>query len=563
MTAHSLVLRHAVALPVLAIALLATASPAFAKAGLKSAKPVAAASIPASAGDDDKVAQALARGDINTAQALAEAAVARSPRESGLRLVLGRVYLRAGRFESAAGMLADARSLGDTGGRTALGLALAQIACGRGADAVALLDGAHDTIPVADYGLALAMAGAAPRGVAILGDALHSGDQSPKLRQNLAYAYALDGRWGEARMMAAMDTPAEKLDARLSQWAETAQPDAVRRRVANLIGVPLRDDPGVPLSLALANIPAMTASQSALAQASVPAVAAEAAQPQTVVADAAPPSVGPSAGQTYGQPSPQTANVPAPTELAVKTDSNGELPPVDHTSAPAQASAVATASLPATVVLHRADTTRLVGVAVAHADVVAARHARHHGPDHAALAASVEARPQTVAPADAQKVAVAGSGSQPVASAPPLAVSASAPTHSHKGHAHKDVAVAEAAPAATPASIPAPATSGAATHLVQLGSFSSQQNAEHARQTFVARDPSLSHRQFVITQALVNGRNFWRVAVMGFDATSAGQACSAIRHHGGACFAYAAGHLPGGQTLAVAAPPKQDHLAHR
>ena len=135
--------------------------------------------------------------------------------------------------------------------------------------------------------------------------------------------------------------------------------------------------------------------------------------------------------------------------------------------------------------------------------------------------------------------------------------------HQHKPHVRKDVAVAEAAPAREPIALPAPKASGAATHLVQLGSFSTQQNAEHARQTFLARDPALGHRQFIITQAFVKGHNFWRVAVMGFDASSAGQTCSAIRQHGGACFAYAAGHLPGGQALAMATPARQDQLARR
>ena len=180
-----ILVRYAVALPVLAVALLASGqwagAQAHAKAPLRAAKPVVAAdAAAASSGESDKVAQALARGDVATAQGLAEAAVAQNPGAAGLRVVLGRVYLRAGRFESAAAMLADARTLGDTSGRTALGLALAKIACGQGADAVALLDAAHDTIPVGDYGLALAMAGDAPRGITVLGDALRGGDQSPK-----------------------------------------------------------------------------------------------------------------------------------------------------------------------------------------------------------------------------------------------------------------------------------------------------------------------------------------------------------------------------------------------
>ena len=597
--------RQGVALGVLGVALLAASAPAYAKTAAHAARPATPAKTAAApaAGDGDKVAQALAQGDISTAQALAEAAVTANPRAAGVRVVLGRVYLRAGRFESAASMLADARTLGDASARTALGLALAQIASGHGADAVAVLDGAHDAIPVSDYGLALAMAGQTARGVAILGDALRGGDQSPKLRQNLAYSFALDGRWGEARLMAAFDTPAEKLDARLSQWADTAQPDAVRKRVANLIGVPLREDPGVPLSLALA--PAVPAADSA-GNAAVPASAvqtvpaANAASPAVVaqggatpapaeparLADAKPETTAPAqpavaaaptpVAQALAEAAPAAAPAPAAATLAVKTDANGELPAVDHAPAAAPPALAVATPVPhsgpnaeptaTTLVLHRADTTRLVGVALAHADVVAARHARlqarRHGLEHAALAAGVEPRATAPAPSPAPEVAQSAAPSAPAKLA--VAETAARPAaHQHKPHVRKDVAVAEAAPAREPIALPAPKASGAATHLVQLGSFSTQQNAEHARQTFLARDPALGHRQFIITQAFVKGHNFWRVAVMGFDASSAGQTCSAIRQHGGACFAYAAGHLPGGQALAMATPARQDQLARR
>ena len=674
-TGHRRLARHVVALPVLAAALLSAGTAAEARAGAHAIKPaVAAPAATTPPGEGDKVAQALARGDIAGAQVLAEAAVAANPHAAGVRVVLGRVYLRAGRFESAAGMLADARTLGDTSGRTALGLALAQIACGHEADALALLDAAHDTIPVGDYGLALAMAGDAPRGITILGDALRGGDQSPKLRQNLAYAFALGGRWGEARMMAAFDTPADKLDGRLSQWAETAQPDAARLRVANLISVPMRSDAGAPPALALASVTAASGALAGQTAAASPAtlpgsallaagVAPDAAASNTaakelagkdaggklaagsaakpVLADASVRAVPPVVQVAVAEPapavipaaaSPHVAPVDAvvakpvaakavaendvpvrdgaekdifgPAALATKTDANGELPAVDHARpspalaaalAPALAAAVASApaqpvaapapnaafaafaanSATTEVILHRADTTKLVGVALARADVVAAHKARHHGgqkagsdqptsvqpvSEHLASTTPAESRPAPATPL-AVHVAVAAPANSQTASSQTASshIGSLAAVHPRKIHGHKDTAVAEAA------AIPAPANAGAAsaTHLVQLGSFSSQQNAEHARQTFIARDPALGHRQFVITQALVNGRNFWRVAVMGFDANSAGQTCGAIRHHGGACFAYAAGHLPGGQALALVAPARQDHLARR
>lgn len=203
---------------------------------------------------DDTMAEAskaLAKGKVDRAIELAEAAVAANPREPSYRSVLGQAYFKAGRFDSAAATYDDAMKLGDNSARTALGLALANVAAGRNRQAVAILDDWRDAIPGADLGLALALAGETSRGVAILADQLRAGDNSAKLRQNLAYAYALDGRWREARVMAAMDVPADQLDARLSEWAATAKPEDAKARVAGLIRAPLRDDPGQPKALAL------------------------------------------------------------------------------------------------------------------------------------------------------------------------------------------------------------------------------------------------------------------------------------------------------------------------
>ena len=630
--AHFGIAMGGIALGALAAGLLVAASPACAKSSTHGAKPASSAVTPVPAADDDsKVARALAQGDFETAVALGEAAVAKNPRAPGVRVVLGRVYLRMGRFESAAAMLGDARALGDSSGRTALGLALAQIACGRSGQAVAVLDAAQKDIPVSDYGLALAMASESARGVAVLGDALRAGDKSPKLRQNLAYAYALDGRWGEARLMAAFDLAPDQLDARLAQWAETARPDAPRKRVAALIGVPLRDDSGAPMSLLLGAAPAgpapvLDAARNAV-QAAPKSIAPETAAAAPAVPQSAPiqpavvqqaafsPTAAPSADQTAPSPLAPTslaqaplapvapssapaapaaaastlasadpapaaaasetaaaaaASAPVVAEAAPKTDANGELPPIDHAQSAqvlARAEAPAAPAAPpsaAMLTLHRADTTHLVGVALAHSDLAAARHARHHRADHApadhAPANQGADHLAMNAPSEAAPVATSASA-DPVPATPPVeahpikasrlaAHQSEAKPHTAKHH-HDGANLAQAA---APSEAAPHEANGASTHLVQLGAFSSQQNADHARQTFLARDPSLSHHQFVITQALVNGRNFWRVAVMGFDAGSASHMCGSIKHHGGACFAYAAGRLPGGQVLALATP---------
>lgn len=203
----------------------------------------------------DKVAaeakQALAKGNVDKAISMAEGLVAANPREAAYRGLLGQAYLRAGRFESAAQSLDDAMKLGDNSTRTALSLALAYSSMGRNGDAISILDDWRDAIPAADLGLAYALAGDTSRGVSILSDALRAGDNTPKLRQNLAYAFALDGKWREARLMAAQDVPADKLDARISGWADKARPEDARLRVASLIGAPVRTDAGMPAQLAL------------------------------------------------------------------------------------------------------------------------------------------------------------------------------------------------------------------------------------------------------------------------------------------------------------------------
>lgn len=208
----------------------------------------------------DKIAvqarKALGAGQADKAIQLGERLVAANPQEPGYRAILGQAYLRAGRFESAAQALDEAMQLGDNSARTALGLALANSGLGRNAEAVAILDDWREAIPAADLGLAYAMAGQAERGTAILVDALRGGENTPKLRQNLAYAYALNGRWREARIMASQDVPADRLDERISSWASQAKPEDSRLRVAGLIGAPLRSDGGMPAQLALQLSPA-------------------------------------------------------------------------------------------------------------------------------------------------------------------------------------------------------------------------------------------------------------------------------------------------------------------
>ncbi|MFX8692449.1 hypothetical protein ABTM44_18145, partial [Acinetobacter baumannii] len=78
-----------------------------------------------------------------------------------------------------------------------------------------------------------------------------------------------------ARAMVEQDLPADKVDARLNEWALTNRPEDTRKRVALLLGTPIRGDSGMPASLALAahadgqNAAAEPAKAPALARAAV------------------------------------------------------------------------------------------------------------------------------------------------------------------------------------------------------------------------------------------------------------------------------------------------------
>jgi Flp pilus assembly protein TadD len=223
---------------------------------------------------------ALAAGKHEQAIAHAEAAVLAEPRNAEYRAMLGAAYLDAGRFASAATSFDDAMKLGDNSPRTALSLALALTGEGKTSEAAALLNDWEGEIATADVGLALALAGQPARGVHLMGNAIRAGENTPKMRQNLAYAYALAGQWREARLMAAQDVPADQVSDRIAEWAATAAPEQSQARLAKLLDVPGgAQDAGQPIQLALANTPSLEqlaseASATATPAAELPAIAA-------------------------------------------------------------------------------------------------------------------------------------------------------------------------------------------------------------------------------------------------------------------------------------------------
>jgi Flp pilus assembly protein TadD len=396
---------------------------------------------------------ALAKGKAQDAVEHAEAAVLAEPRNAAYRAMLGTAYLDAGRFASAETTFNDAMKLGDNSTSTALSLALALDGQGKYQQAAALLRDWESQIAPADLGLAYSLSGEPGRGIEVLSNAIRGGENTPKIRQNLAYSYALAGRFREARLVAAQDVPANLVGKRMEEWAQMALPQAWQARVAALIGAPVGVvDGGQPVQLALANNP------------SVEQLATEAA--------------------AYASPKEDLTAKAAPQPAA-----QGELPALAET-----APQVAVASYPAP---KTAD------------------------PDN------FEAAFATLAPSGGSIAQVTQDAlrfvSQPV-------VQTAAVRHGAAPRAAKAAAAKESA----------------GTHLVQLGSFASEQGARRAWGIYAKRYPELADHQMVITEAVVRGKHYWRVSAAGFGLASSRAMCGRVKSSGEGCFAYAEGRpLPG------------------
>lgn len=394
---------------------------------------------------------ALTKGKHGKAVQLAEAAVAKDPRNAAYRTVLGNAYLGAGRFQSAAASYEDAMTLGDHGSRTALSLALAHIANANPVKAAAVLDDWRDTLAPGDLGLAYALAGQSERGVHVLSVALRSGENTPKIRQNLAYASALAGDWRQARLMAAQDIPADQIDQRISEWAQLAHPDAFRMRVASLLAVPAHAaDPGQPAQLALSNYPG------------VEQLAAEAAARAPL----------------------STASAPV----------QSELPPVASAGEAVQPQLSFT---------------------------------RYEAP--------LTTQPQSFEAAFAADASHGAAPAAPIASAARI-VKTPGPQKMSARFA-----------AASGRDGKAGLGPGERTHLVQLGSFASEEGAKRAWGLYTKRHPSLGQHGMKITQARLGGKTYWRVSAAGFSHDSAQALCARVKRTStDGCIPYAAASpLPG------------------
>ena len=442
--------------------------------------------------------EAMAEGRSDRAVRLAEQAVEADPRNAAHRALLGKAYLDAGRFAAAQVSFDDAMALGDLSPRTALSLALSLTAQAKYTEAAALLNDWEGQIATADLGLALALAGQPERSIHLMSNAIRSGDNTVKIRQNLAYAYAVAGRWRESRAMAAQDVPAGEVGNRMEQWAAMASPDAYQQRVARLLGVPAGvPDMGQPVHLALGNTP------------SVDQLGAEA-----------------------------TALAAAPAAPVV-----GELPAIP---APFAANPSLAAALPLMAVPAQAAELPSVGAPLAATPRESARPA--------SFAQAFAAETAGPVMQDAQ---VFASPSPAVAAAPADVAAPTAryaqPRVSGRVAATADRPVARIAAAASEARAPVAARSADGSHLVQLGSFSSEQAARRAWGIYVARYPELAGHEMVLTEANVRGRHYFRVSAGGFDRSASRSMCGRVNTTGGdGCISWAAAApLPGAMDTGI------------
>lgn len=419
---------------------------------------------------------ALAEGRVDRGVRLAEDAVQAEPRNAAYRAMLGKAYLDSGRFASAETSFNDAMALGDNSPRTALSLALSLTAQARYGEAAALLNDWEGQIATADLGLALALSGQPERGIHLMSNAIRGGDNTPKMRQNLAYAYAVAGRWREARLMAAQDVPADQVGERMAQWAEMASPEAYQLRIARLLGVPAGvRDAGQPTALALNNTPGLEQ------------LAAEAS------------------GNAATGELPATAAAPAPSAVAMAV-------PEGRVAFPARAAELPAVGRPAPA------------MDVVTGDAVAASQPTDFTTAFAASASSGGSLAQVTQ--DAIRFV-----NQPVfENAPQRQATRANPLQS----ANEDAAIAAL-------------SSADGTHLVQLGSFSSEQGARRAWGIYVGRYPELAGHDMVITEAVVRGKRYFRVSAAGFDRMASRAMCSSVAARGGdGCISWAANApLPG------------------
>ena len=450
----------------------------------------------AAANRAERATRDLARGRIDRALASAEDAVAFAPNDASHRVLLGNIYMSAGRFASAASSFEAAEQLGATDRRAVIGRVLSLIATGHQAEAHAIIEAHAQDLPASDYGLALALAGDVDRGGLVITDIIRAGNATPRDRQNLAFIYALAGRWLEARLIAAQDLGPARVGPRIEQWAGMLQSNSGLMRVAALMQVTPQNDGGMPVRLALRN-----------------------AAPVTFAANNV---TDPAPVEQYAPPPP--ASTSEMVDAALAEADTAAAAPVPVASSVPVASPVPVA---APVVLAAADVPPSV----------------------------VSAPPPPVEAATSPAANPAGSWvgrdgnlyvSNPVVQQLRRAVAMVAPLARPRrvagavnpGRAETAAAPATVSPRAVTARLSPPTGPVATTGwVVQLGAYESQAIARGAWTNLSRRHASLSAHDGVTSSASVGGHTVFRLSATGFaNRNAANGLCARVRLAGGNCF---------------------------
>jgi Flp pilus assembly protein TadD/cell division protein FtsN len=508
--------------------------------------------------------KALAKGKADKAVAYAERAVALSPEDAAHRMLLGEAYIAAGRFASAETSFGDVLDLSPANDRAALRLALMKTALGKAESARALIEANRSTLSPADYGLALALAGDQEGSVAALEAAIRTPYADARTRQNLALAYALAGKWPQARVLASQDLSPAVVDARMTQWAALARPKAAWDQVSAVLGVSPIQDGGQPVALALNS---SIHTNRDVAVAAVPAWNATASAAPVAVAAPAPlfevgGSSRPSAPVTVARAAPIAAPAPVDAEEAV---AEASLPSTYHfgqkrevvqpvRQQTAVAPLVRAPSRPMKVaVVSPAKVKPAPGKREMIVEIAGARSAKSSVPAKPVLLAKAskpEAKPAQLAHVASKPVA------KPVQSAKAPAKPVAKPVQTAL------VTKAPAKPAQTITSSKTGKTVQAGHFVVQLGAYANKASADSAWAKASARVAGLSHHNAVTASVSANGKSYQRLAVSGFNSAADAQTvCAKVKAAGGQCFVKGAAN--DGSRWAALKPAKAVQLAMR
>jgi Flp pilus assembly protein TadD len=421
-----------------------------------------------------KAEKAVAKGQLDKAVMFSEAAVQEDFQNRDYRAQLAQIYMSQGRFLSAEQTWMDVMELGQVDPRTVISLALSRIALGKVESAVALVEANLSLVPASDYGLTLALAGQSGRAVSVLSEAIRADNATARTRQNLALAFALDGRWREARSMAVQDMNQDVVNERIAEWAQYARPGAYEMRVAGLLKVTPQSDSGQPARLALANAASSLASNSVAA-------------PESPIAferqNSALSAIGP-------VPVAESNGFAAARETETDVASMMVSTPVT----PVENQYPANSSMSGGI--------RMVSIPVLGAII----------PDKKAPLIAAQKGPTKTAGVAAHQKAVEAPGAR------------STEAKSVK------LALADVEPRAEKSS------NVKGTHLVQLGAFSSVESAKKAWEQFNNRYSVLSGFSSASSSTVVNGKSYIRLAAMGFDSKQSADAlCNSIKAKGGSC----------------------------